>query len=41
MVMARLREGSAVPVQELDAEALASLVADGLAVVRGARVTLP
>ncbi len=34
LVMARLREGSPVPVQELDAEALASLVTDGLAIVR-------
>jgi A/G-specific adenine glycosylase len=41
LVMARLRQGGAVPVQELDAEALASLVADGLAVVRGTSATLP
>lgn len=41
LVMARLREGSSVPITELDAEALASLVADGLAVVRGTRATLP
>lgn len=42
MVMARLRDESDVAESELDAEALASLVADGLAVVtpRG-RVTLP
>ncbi|MGZ6975047.1 MAG: A/G-specific adenine glycosylase [Acidimicrobiia bacterium] len=40
-VMARLRDDTPVPVAELDAEALASLVADGLAVVRGARASLP
>jgi len=40
-VMARLRTGDAVAVDELDGEALASLVADGLAVVRGADAALP
>jgi A/G-specific adenine glycosylase len=40
-VMARVREGTPVPVAELDAEALASLVADGLAVVHDARAGLP
>jgi A/G-specific adenine glycosylase len=39
-VMARLRAGS-VPTGELDAEALASLVADGLAVVTRGRARLP
>jgi A/G-specific adenine glycosylase len=42
VVMARLRDGGdAVDVDELDAEALASLVADGLAVVDGSRAALP
>ena len=41
LVMARLRAGTAVAIDELDAEALASLVADGLAVVRGQRAALP
>lgn len=40
-VMARVRDGTRVPVEELDAEALSSLVADGLAVVRGAYARLP
>ena len=40
-VMARLRDGARVPVAELDAEALASLVADGLAVVTGEHARLP
>jgi A/G-specific adenine glycosylase len=40
LVMARLRERPA-PVGELDADALASLVADGLAVVRRGRAALP
>jgi hypothetical protein len=40
-VMARLRGGTRVPVDELDGEALASLVTDGLAVVRRAHATLP
>lgn len=40
-VMGRLRDDSRVPVVELDAEALASLVSDGLAVVRGSRAALP
>ncbi len=39
-VMARLREGGA-PAGDLDAEALASLVADGLAVVVRGRARLP
>lgn len=39
-VLARLREGS-VPARGLDADALASLVADGLAVVARGRATLP
>jgi A/G-specific adenine glycosylase len=39
-VMARLREG-AVPVSELDADALASLVSDGLAARRGRLAALP
>jgi A/G-specific adenine glycosylase len=39
-VMAALRAGP-TPSAELDAEALASLVADGLAVVRGGRARLP
>jgi A/G-specific adenine glycosylase len=39
-VMARLREG-AVPVSELDADALASLVSDGLAERRGRLAALP
>jgi A/G-specific adenine glycosylase len=41
LVMARLRAADAVPVPELDAEALASLVADGLAVVTADRAALP
>jgi A/G-specific adenine glycosylase len=41
VVMARLRASRAVSVADLDPEALASLVADGLAVVRGTRATLP
>jgi A/G-specific adenine glycosylase len=40
VVMARLREGSA-PVSELDADALASLVTDGLATVKRGRAGLP
>lgn len=40
IVMARLREGSA-PARELDADALASLVDDGLAVVARGRARLP
>ena len=40
IVMASLRAGPA-PVPDLDAEALASLVADGLAVVTGPTATLP
>jgi A/G-specific adenine glycosylase len=40
-VMARLRSEPAVPVEELDAEALASLVADGLAVMDRGRARLP
>ncbi len=42
--MARLRADSgsgSVPVAELDAEALASLVDDGLAVVASGRARLP
>jgi A/G-specific adenine glycosylase len=41
MVMFRLRDEARVPVAELDGEALASLVADGLAVVAGASARLP
>ena len=37
LVMARLRDGSSVPVKDLDAEALASLVSDGLARIYGTR----
>ena len=40
VVMARLREGS-VSARELDADALASLVDDGLAVVKRGRARLP
>ncbi len=40
LVMARLREGTA-PARELDADALASLVDDGLAVVVRGRARLP
>jgi A/G-specific adenine glycosylase len=40
-VMARLRAEAAVVVEELDTEALDSLVADGLAVVGGGRARLP
>ena len=40
-VMARLRAADAVPIRELDEDALASLVADGLAVVRRGRASLP
>jgi A/G-specific adenine glycosylase len=40
VVMARLREGAA-PARELDADALASLVDDGLAVVTRGRARLP
>lgn len=40
-VMARVRDGARVPVAELDAEALASLVADGLAVVHRGHAALP
>ena len=40
-VMARLRSADAVPAGELDEDALASLVADGLAVVRRGRASLP
>jgi A/G-specific adenine glycosylase len=40
VVMARLREGSA-PARDLDADALASLVDDGLAVVARGRARLP
>jgi A/G-specific adenine glycosylase len=40
LVMARLREGTA-PARELDADALASLVDDGLAVVARGRARLP
>jgi hypothetical protein len=39
--MARLRGGNPVPVADLDADALASLVADGLAVVAHDHATLP
>ncbi len=41
VVMARLRAGDVVATAELDAEALASLVADGLAVVDGPDARLP
>lgn len=41
LVMARLRAADAVSIQELDPEALASLVADGLAVVADDRAALP
>lgn len=41
VVMARLRTGDAVPITELDGEALASLVADGLAATDGAWARLP
>ena len=41
LVMARLRAESKVPVTELDAEALASLVADGLATVNATDAQLP
>jgi hypothetical protein len=41
LVMARLRGADAVSIDELDAEALASLVADGLAVVTDDRAALP
>lgn len=40
-VMARVRGGAPVPVVELDAEALASLVTDGLAVVTDTYACLP
>ena len=40
-VMARLRAEDAVAVRDLDAEALESLVADGLAVVSRGRASLP
>ncbi|MGZ6976321.1 MAG: A/G-specific adenine glycosylase, partial [Acidimicrobiia bacterium] len=40
-VMARLRDHENVAVDELDGEALASLVTDGLAVVHGTRAALP
>jgi A/G-specific adenine glycosylase len=40
-VMARLRAADAVPVEELDAEALATLVADGLAEISDSRARLP
>lgn len=40
-VMERLRSADAVPVDDLDAEALESLVADGLAVVERGRASLP
>jgi A/G-specific adenine glycosylase len=40
-VMARLRAEPSVPASELDAAALASLVADGLAVARGGHARLP
>jgi hypothetical protein len=39
--MARLRDADAVPVDELDPDALASLVTDGLAVVTDDRAALP
>jgi A/G-specific adenine glycosylase len=41
LVMARLREGDPIAVSALDAEALASLVADGLAIVHRNRARLP
>jgi hypothetical protein len=41
LVMARLRAEDAVPVADLDGEALTSLVADGLAVVAGVVARLP
>jgi uncharacterized protein YlxP (DUF503 family) len=41
IVMARLRTEPSVAVAELDAEALASLVTDGLAVVDGDTARLP
>jgi A/G-specific adenine glycosylase len=41
LVMARLRAEDAVPVADLDGEALTSLVADGLAVVVGVVARLP
>ncbi len=41
IVMARLRIGDKVDHAELDLEALTSLVADGLAVIRGGVVSLP
>ena len=40
-VMARLRRGTPVPVADLDADALASLVTDGLAVVARDHAALP
>jgi A/G-specific adenine glycosylase len=40
LVMAQLRDGAA-PAADLDADALASLVTDGLAVVRGGTARLP
>ena len=40
-VMARLRAEPRVAVDELDGEALSSLVADGLAVITGSSATLP
>jgi A/G-specific adenine glycosylase len=40
-VMASLRAADAVPARDLDAEALESLVADGLAVVSRGRASLP
>jgi len=39
--MARLRAEPRVPIDELDGEALASLVADGLAVVARRAASLP
>lgn len=41
LVMARLRAESKAPIAELDAEALASLVADGLATVNATDAQLP
>lgn len=41
VVMARLRSESSVAICELDADAIASLVFDGLATVEGARTRLP
>jgi A/G-specific adenine glycosylase len=41
LVMARLRAAPAVPAAELDDDALASLVADGLAVLDGPNARLP